>query len=85
MARQHRISIPGTNDKRAMVVYIDDKEKVTKVTDENEKEFAAQPIGQLMLEGKPIISVPCHTIIMTQSNPGCVYYFFGGNWYRICS
>jgi len=83
MARQIRIPVSGT--KKMMVIDIDDAGQVSKVSDEGGKKVVPQPVGNSKLDGKTIISVSDHAIIETHSSPGCVYYFFNGQYYRICS
>jgi hypothetical protein len=32
----------------------------------------------------PLSSIPDHTTFLSQHNPTCRWYFYGGKWYLIC-
>lgn len=41
-----------------------------------ELEKGSPPVGRVYKRG---------VILWTQDSPGCVYYFYGGQWWKICS
>jgi hypothetical protein len=70
---------------KRMAVEIDlETGKVVSVTDGGRK-VKSRSVKELRLQGKAVTNVSAHTLIVTHSSPGCVYYLVGGRYYLVCS
>lgn len=48
-------------------------------------DFVKLKDGKLLFDGKRVTYVSPGTIIRTSSSPGCVYYFIGGSYVKVCT
>ncbi len=80
-----------TEGKNKMTITKDDKGNLISVKDQNGKDIEPLDISVLKLGDEKakkrgqITNISDDTVIETHSSPGCKWYFFNGNWYRICS
>ena len=73
--------------KNEVIVKKDAKGKVSSVKGAKGKKSVKGYINKgpkLKINGHTITSISDDTIIHTHDSPGCVWYFCGGRWWRIC-
>jgi hypothetical protein len=66
-----------------LTIETDDGGRVTSAKDKTGKDAEKGDVKSLKLNGKNIIDVSDGTTIKTEGST-CVWYFVGGNWYRVC-
>lgn len=77
---------------KKMIIRKDSKGNLISVNDQDGNDVESGSISMLRLgneAGKKfrtdITDIPNDTVIETHSSPGCKWYFFNGQWYRICT
>jgi hypothetical protein len=66
-----------------LIIEMDESGRVTSAKDKAGKDAEKGDAKTLKLNGKKILAVSDGTTIKTEGST-CVWYFVGGNWYRVC-
>jgi hypothetical protein len=66
-----------------LIIEMDESGRVTSAKDTAGKDAEKGDAKTLKLNGKKILAVSDGTTIKTEGST-CVWYFVGGNWYRVC-
>ncbi len=90
------IELPNGQFKQMIITKKEDG-KLKSVEDESGNKFLEADAGEIKISHEtknpdgtpghfrsPVVSVRDGSVIVTQHNPTCGWYFFGGRWYWLC-